>query len=109
MRPILANVDAERDRQEARWGEQNHHPFAWLTILAEEFGEAARAALEGNMADYHKELVQVAAVACAACESIERNHTLQGGDDITRLQRENAELRAEVERLKPNVKHEGQA
>lgn len=73
MRPILVSVDAERYRQDAKWGEQNHEPAIWLTILQEEVGETAKAVLEGQIIDYHKELIQVAAVACAAAECLERN------------------------------------
>jgi NTP pyrophosphatase (non-canonical NTP hydrolase) len=73
MSGILANVQAERDRQDKKWGQQDHAPAVWLAILAEEFGEAAKAVLEGKPLDYHKELIQVAAVACAAAESLERN------------------------------------
>ena len=29
----LGDVLAERERQDAKWGEQNHDPFTWLTIL----------------------------------------------------------------------------
>jgi NTP pyrophosphatase (non-canonical NTP hydrolase) len=62
----------------------------WLTILQEEVGEVARAALEGRPLDYHKEMVQVAAVAVAALESLERNPG--PWPDVTGLQRELAKL-----------------
>lgn len=42
---ILAEVEAERHRQEGKWGPQHHDPATWLTILGEEFGEACQAAL----------------------------------------------------------------
>lgn len=100
MRQIMANVDAERDRQDEKWGPQNHSPFAWITILAEEFGEAAKAVLEGKEIDYHKEMIQVAAVACAAVESYERNRDLEGVPGIASLQLENAGLRMEISRLR---------
>ena len=47
---LLDNVAAERLRQEKKWGAQTHDPSWWLTILAEEFGEAARAVLEDTHA-----------------------------------------------------------
>jgi NTP pyrophosphatase (non-canonical NTP hydrolase) len=97
MRQILTSVDAERDRQDAKWGEQNHHPAYWMTVLSEEVGEAAEAILEGDAVAAHKELVEVAAVACAAAESIERNG---GWPALTTLQQENKALRAEIERLR---------
>ena len=43
---LLNEVSDERKRQEEKWGSQTHDPSWWLTILAEEFGEAARAVLE---------------------------------------------------------------
>lgn len=72
---IMRDLANERDRQDAKWGEQNHDDKTWLPILAEEFGEVARAMLQqdgdksGDLAD---ELVQVAAVAVAWLEAIER-------------------------------------
>jgi hypothetical protein len=77
---ILRQVAEERIRQDAKWGVlRSHHPFTWLVILGEEVGEANKAALELNYggsatpADYRSELVQVAAVAVAAIESLDRD------------------------------------
>ena len=81
MDKIIKEVKQERCSQEAKWGEQNHHPMEWLAILGEEVGEANKAALEahfsgyertGNLDDYRDELVQVAAVAVAMIESLDR-------------------------------------
>lgn len=84
---VLADVGAERQRQDARWGQQDHAPEVWLMVLAEEVGEANQAAFEHlfprfdkhaaqrgprSPADYRRELVQVAAVAVAAIESLDR-------------------------------------
>ncbi len=66
----------ERHRQDAKWGEQNHHPYKWLAILHEETGEAAKAVLESALGEYRKELVQVAAVSLAAIESLDRGKWL---------------------------------
>lgn len=80
-RDILTEVFAERRRQDAKWGEQNHAPVLWLAILGEEVGEANKAALEahfpnydryGDWTDYRRELIEVAAVAVAAVESLDR-------------------------------------
>lgn len=65
-------IQAERDKQDKMWGEQNHGKYEWLTILIEEVGEAAESALENHDSNYIKELVQVAAVAVAAIESFTR-------------------------------------
>ena len=73
---VLEEITTERKRQDNKWGEQNHHPFVWLSILGEEYGEACKHCLESDQEDYsqyRKELVEVAAVAIAAVESLDRN------------------------------------
>lgn len=84
---ILADVSKERDRQEAKWGEQNHEPFVWLAILGEEVGEANQAAVqaffdrdEQKWHQYEKELIQVAAVAVSMLECLARNGVPQMHD-----------------------------
>lgn len=49
LRILLREVGIERERQELKWGPQTHNRAWWLTILAEEFGEAARAVLEDSV------------------------------------------------------------
>lgn len=105
----LAEVGAERFKQNARFGEQNHSPADWLVILGEEYGEACKevcearfdaataieaAAGNGRPKDLYfakqlllarqvhfkrlrQELVQVAAVAVAMIESLDRNELAQ--------------------------------
>lgn len=74
---IFQNIALERRRQDAKWGEQNHDAFLWLAILGEEFGETAKAAIEGRLADMRTELIHVAAVAVAAIESLNRNELVE--------------------------------
>lgn len=69
---VLEDVLHERERQDEKWGEQNHGRYKWLAILAEELGEAAAAALKGETENYRKEMIQVAAVAVSAVESHDR-------------------------------------
>jgi len=81
----ITDVIKERGRQDAKWGEQNHHPFLYLTVLMEEVGEASQAALQatfGGMtwADYRKEVVQAAAVAVAMIEAFDRGKWQQCED-----------------------------
>lgn len=95
---IIADITAERSRQDAKFGEQNHPPQDWLAILMEEVGEFARAHMEvfyfqppepGMSAEavatmkaqfiakrlhVREELVQVAAVAVAMLEACDRNN-----------------------------------
>lgn len=82
MIDIYAEILQERERQIVKWGVQNHKPIEYLSILMEEVGEVAREALENHFTDfypthsldnYRKELIQVAAVAVAMIESLERN------------------------------------
>jgi len=68
----LNAIAVERTRQDTKWGEQNHDPHKWVTILMEEVGEVARAVLDEKPKDYTKELVQVAAVCVVALECQER-------------------------------------
>lgn len=82
---VIFDVVDERDRQDAKWGEQNHGDAIWLAVLIEEVGEAAREILEARpvvgyvdpippiaTALLRAELVQVAAVAVAWIEAIDR-------------------------------------
>lgn len=81
-------VTDERGRQLQKWGVQDHPIADWFLILGEEVGEAQREACEhvfaGRFPDHYPpdlerlkrlrdELVQVAAVAVAMVESLDRN------------------------------------
>jgi len=68
----LYAIADERDRQDTKWGEQNHSDERWLAILTEEVGEASRDILEDKPDSLEVELQQVAAVAVAWLESIRR-------------------------------------
>ena len=81
----LLFVDAERNRQDAKRGEQNHPPQFWTGILGEEYGEycqavnetvfdnGAEAKLKGGAANMITEFTHVAAVAVGAIECLLRN------------------------------------
>ncbi len=77
QRLFVAQVYAERDYQRQKWGtgELQHDPVEWAAILAAEVGEFAQAALgKPSLDERHtveSELVQIAAVAMAAYESLE--------------------------------------
>ncbi len=75
---IVVEVRNERYAQWKKWGEQNHDPITWLAILLEEVGEVAKAAVQanfenGDVKEYRKELIQVAAVAFQMIECYDRN------------------------------------
>lgn len=74
----IYEVLAERARQNLLWGEQNHSPYKYLAILLEEVGETAKAfnnTKEGKDTLEHcrEEIIQVAAVAVAMIECLDRN------------------------------------
>lgn len=79
---VLA-VLAERERQNQKWGVQNHDPITWSAILTEECGEFAQAALHdrfgGAMAgdNLRLEAVQCAAVALQIVECIDRGDIIK--------------------------------
>lgn len=80
----LQLVNNERNRQDAKWGEQNHAPQYWTGILGEEYGEYCQAVNEtvffngeearklGGYDNMMKELTHVAAVAVGAMEALMR-------------------------------------
>lgn len=76
---IFNQILAEVARQRELWGEDKyHHPIVWSTILSEETGEVAKAALAihfdmSSDQDYKEELVQVAAVCVSALISLDRS------------------------------------
>ena len=74
---VRSDIRDERLRQELKWGEQNHNPFVYLTILMEEVGELSEAALHARFGgpeaeNMRAEAVQVAAVAQAIVECLDR-------------------------------------
>lgn len=77
QRAAIVDIIAERLRQDEKWGVQNHDPLKWLAIETEELGEVAKECLRWHfggrdLANYRKEMVQVAAVALAAIECLDR-------------------------------------
>lgn len=70
---VIELVRAERERQFAKWGKQDHNTFVWLSILTEEIGEASQAALHDVFGGKAKgtfltEMIHVAAVAIQIIE-----------------------------------------
>lgn len=83
---ILTEIRAERARQDAKHGVQDHWPHEWLGVIQEELGEAAKEANdavfvttddgvspEERFARMRRELIEVAASAVAAVECMDRN------------------------------------
>lgn len=87
---VMRDIFDERQRQDVKWGEQNHPPEVWMAILMEEVGELATESLHdkfGVKEDgmntsqcevlMREEAVQVAAVAAAFIECLDRNRGTQ--------------------------------
>ena len=77
---VLDDVEAERRKQDKKWGTQTHTDPVWLTILSEEVGESAQEILTqefGASAKGHgnlrEELIHSAAVLVAWIEDIDRS------------------------------------
>ncbi len=84
---VLNEILAERSEQLALWGEQGHDDLRWHAILTEEVGEVAKelcgffesvqsgrstVAVSLHLARLKRELIQVAAVAVAWIENLNR-------------------------------------
>lgn len=83
FRRLVVDIARERDRQLAKWGEQRHSDEWWYIILAEEFGEVARAMFEHEADDaLEAEIVQVIAVAAAWLEDRRTRHETNKQDGI---------------------------
>lgn len=80
LNEVLRRITAERFRQLAKWGDQDHEDPWWYVILGEEFGEVGRAIFEtersngdptvASLEHLLDELVQNAAVATAWAEKV---------------------------------------
>ena len=62
---IIQLIQAERKRQDEKWGMHHHDSFVWVTIITEELGEVAQAVFKQDKEAVKAELVQVAAVVVA--------------------------------------------
>jgi len=82
MNQALEMIIHERERQDAKWGEQNHPLYTWLAILVEEVGELGQAMLHTEFGGYAKgkvkeEAIHVAAVALQFVEYLIRQEMEQ--------------------------------
>lgn len=70
---VMIDILQERKRQLEKWGVQNHSNCVWVTILMEEIGEMAKSILEKDGYNIlREEIIQVATVAMAFVESLDR-------------------------------------
>ena len=81
----LEKIREERIRQDEKWGEKNHHPLMWFSIIGEEYGEMCKAFNayfsesdepelrdHNHIYDMEKEAIQVAACCVAMLECLDR-------------------------------------
>src|SRR5262249_16323823 len=85
---VLGKIIAERARQDAKWGQQNHHPLFWNSIIGEEYGEAQKElnalvwrrdpGLPLDELDaFEKEITEMVACGIALLECLERDEWLE--------------------------------
>jgi len=93
---IFDDINNERERQNQKWGPQDHDHYKWLTIIGEEYGEASTEALEIDFLErranednlpsinllikdrkmkLRTELIQVAACVVAFIEQLDREES----------------------------------
>lgn len=73
---IYREVDAERDRQDAQWGgpahDDEHQGSDFVRFVREHTDHARNAIHAGALDEFRKQLVEIAALAVAAVESLDR-------------------------------------
>lgn len=68
----IIDILNEMNRQDIKWGQQDHDPHKWNTIIMEELGEVAKDTFEHNREGYYKELIEVAACCIQAILTAKR-------------------------------------
>jgi hypothetical protein len=72
---VYEEIKAERARQDEKWGAAHDDSLpipTWVALLAERVGSALTAYLSRDRSAYRRRLVQTAALAVAAVESLDR-------------------------------------
>lgn len=73
---ILSEVAEERQRQDEKWGgaahDDFHRPMDWHAIISDYNGWARRMLCMNSLEKARKRFIQIAALAVAAVESIDR-------------------------------------
>lgn len=75
----LEEIKSEFKRQDLLYGEQNHTPLKWVSILVKQVGSVAEQAnkfdntgKDLNLEKYESEVIQVAAVAIRMLQCLKR-------------------------------------
>lgn len=97
---IVPDVLAEVKRSLDKFGVQDRHPFEWLAILSEEFGEASKEVCEFGfggdiqpLVNLRTELIQVAAVAINFIASLDCNEFVEYQELISQLKLNNSKFK----------------
>lgn len=76
---VIADIKREREKQDDKWGIQEHTAPVWVSIIGEEYGETCKAvnefmfhATQANEQEIYNEAIQTAASCVALCEHILR-------------------------------------
>lgn len=72
---LLLEVAAERDRQDGKWGteqDDKNNPLDWHETIADYNGWARRMLCMGSIAKGRRRLIQLAAIAVAQVEALDR-------------------------------------
>jgi len=76
MFEVLGEVEAERARQDGKWGgpanDDQYNPLDWHEMIADYNGWARRMAAMGSLDRARKRYIQIAALAVAAVEAMDR-------------------------------------
>lgn len=86
-REILAQIHNERENQDDKWGgadhDDRHKPGDWTRFIVRQLGAAEEGIDVHDWDLWRKQMVQVAALAVAALETIDRERAVQAtkGDD----------------------------
>lgn len=78
MKEVFEDIKKERDKQDSKWGVQEHHPAIWLMIAQEEMGEVSQAIQRevlgwgkpSDKSNLYEEVIQTAAVLVAFAEQL---------------------------------------
>lgn len=87
QKEIIEKVLEERERQDKKWGEQNHTAHVWGTIIGEEYGEMCKAINEFGFNptretedEIYTEAIHTMASCMAMLECVERMRELSKYD-----------------------------
>jgi NTP pyrophosphatase (non-canonical NTP hydrolase) len=76
---IFKDISIKRKWQDEKFGEQNHHPLMWFSIIGEEFGEMCAAFNDYSLTEdteylekMEEEVIDVAASCVAMIECLNR-------------------------------------